>query len=159
VAGIESKLLKKSKYQPTITQPLIYHLHGDIYTPQSMVLTENDYIDFIVSLSRDDRNSILPPIIRRTFADTILLFIGYSLEDINFRIIFRNIIDYLGIRFQLRSIAVLLAPKHHSDDKIDQSQKYLDQYTKNMFKIHVYWGDASEFSAELRSRWDRFRML
>jgi hypothetical protein len=158
-AGIESKLFKKSKYQPTVPQPLIYHLHGDINTPQSMVLTENDYIDFIVSLSRgDDDNSILPPIIRRTFADTILLFVGYSLEDINFRIIFRNIIENLGVRFQLRSIAVLLPPKHHSDDKmIDQAQKYLDQYTKNMFKIHVYWGYASEFSAELRSRWDRFR--
>jgi hypothetical protein len=158
-AGIESKLFKKSKYQPTVSQPLIYHLHGDINTPQSMVLTENDYIDFIVSLSRgDDDNSILPPIIRRTFADTILLFVGYSLEDINFRIIFRNIIENLGVRFQLRSIAVLLPPKHHSDHKmIDQAQKYLDQYTKNMFKIHVYWGYASEFSAELRSRWDRFR--
>jgi hypothetical protein len=77
-----------------------------------MVLTENDYIDFIVTLSKGDNNSILPSVIRRTCADTILLFIGYSLEDINFRIIFRNIIDFLGIRFELRSTAVLLAPKY-----------------------------------------------
>jgi hypothetical protein len=156
-AGIESKLLKKSKYQPTVSQPLVYHLHGDIDVPQSMVLTENDYIDFIVTLSRGDDNSLVPPIIRRTFADTILLFIGYSLEDINFRIIFRNIVDFLGVRFQLQSIAVLLPPKYLSGDKVDQAQKYLDQYTKNIFKIHVYWGDASEFSAELRNHWDRFR--
>ena len=57
-AGIESKLLKKSKYQPTVSQPLVYHLHGDIDVPQSMVLTENDYIDFIVTLSRGDDNSL-----------------------------------------------------------------------------------------------------
>jgi hypothetical protein len=157
VAGIESKLLKKSKYQPSISQPLVYHLHGDIDIPQSMILTENDYIDFLVTLSKGYEDSVVPPIIRRTFVDTILLFIGYSLEDINFRIIFRNIIDYLGSRFQLRSIAVLLPPQHISTDKIDQAQKYLDQYTKDMFKIQVYWGDALAFASELRERWYRFR--
>jgi hypothetical protein len=122
-----------------------------------MILTENDYIDFLVTLSKGYEDSVVPPIIRRTFVDTILLFIGYSLEDINFRIIFRNIIDYLGSRFQLRSIAVLLPPQHISTDKIDQAQKYLDQYTKDMFKIQVYWGDALAFASELRERWYRFR--
>jgi hypothetical protein len=156
VAGIESKLLKKSKFQPSISQPLVYHLHGEINIPQSMVLTENDYIDFIVTLSKSNGNSIIPPIIRRTFVDTILLFIGYSLQDINFRIIYRNISDFLGSRSQLRSIAVLLPP-YISSNNIDQAQKYLDQYTKDMFKIQVYWADASEFTRELRIRWDEFR--
>ena len=30
--------------------PLVYHLHGHMNTPQSMVLTENDYLDFMLRL-------------------------------------------------------------------------------------------------------------
>ena len=39
---------------PTEDNPLVYHLHGIIDEPQSMVLTERDYIDFVINLTLDE---------------------------------------------------------------------------------------------------------
>jgi hypothetical protein len=151
-----SSVLKDSNYRPQINAPLVYHLHGVVNTPESMVLTEYDYIDFIVSLIKDEKQDLLPPIIRTTLSTTTLLFVGYRLEDINFRVIFQYLLDSLGIRFRSRSIAVLLPPGFAVDKKM-QAQQFMDKRAKSMFKTDVYWGDALEFSAELRKRLDDFR--
>ena len=49
--GIISVFDREKQYMPTEARPLVYPLHG-IDKPQSMVLTEDDYIDFIVALSK-----------------------------------------------------------------------------------------------------------
>jgi hypothetical protein len=152
--GITSVFDRETQYIPTEARPLVYHLHGIVDKPQSMVLTEDDYIDFIVNLSSN--NNIIPPTIRRLLATSSLLFIGYSLEDINFRIIFRGIVNYLGARYQLASVGVLLSPSGIVQDKQNEAQKYLERYTRKMFNIHVYWGTANEFSSELRKHWNEF---
>jgi hypothetical protein len=155
LAGIPSAFDKPRKYKPKESEPLVYHLHGDVNTPQSMVLTETDYIDFIVNLN--SQSDMLSAIVTQALVSTSLLFVGYSLQDINFRTIFRGIVNFLGSRFQLSSVAVLLPPRQLSVDKQDQVQKYLNKYTESMFKVHVYWGDASQFSKEFRQRWDNFK--
>ena len=149
-------VLKDYRYNPKENDPLVFHLHGVVKYPESMVLTEYDYIDFIVSLIKDEGGNILPSIIRKVLSTTTLLFIGYSLQDINFRVIFQYLMDSLGIKLRARSIAVLL-PSGFTEEKKQQAQEYLDNYTKKKFNIAVYWGDALEFAAELRKRLDDFR--
>jgi hypothetical protein len=154
-AGIPSVFDKPDAYKPTEARPLVYHLHGDLDTPQSMVLTESDYIDFIVNLN--SRGEVLPKLISQALASTSLLFIGYSLLDMNFRIIFRGIMNFLGSQFLLPNVAVMRTPSGVPDDKQELAQEYLKEYTKNMFKVDIYWGDASVFSEDLRKRWNEFR--
>ena len=67
-------------YKPTPANPLVYHLHGDIEHPNSMVLTEKDYIDFVINLNRSDIKNIFPSNVRLALASNSLLLIGYSLE-------------------------------------------------------------------------------
>ena len=56
VLKIKSIFDLDSTYQPSPDKPLVYHLHGYAETPQSMVLTESDYLDFLIRLQqRDDR--------------------------------------------------------------------------------------------------------
>lgn len=50
-------------YQPTPANPLVYYLHGHIESPESLVLTEDDYLDFLVNISSDAYN--LPPRIQQ----------------------------------------------------------------------------------------------
>jgi hypothetical protein len=151
--GIPSVFDNQSTYNPTVATPLVYHLHGDVDIPPSMVLTESDYIDFLVKLNKDA--SILPSTIQHTFAST-LIFIGYSLLDINFRIIFRGITNFIGNRFIAPNIAIMRPPKNPIQP-LEKVQRYLDRYTKEMFNVNVYWGDVTTFSSELRQQWDIFK--
>ena len=42
-----------SEYKgPTESQPLVYHVHGSIDNPGSMVLTERDYFTFVINMNK-----------------------------------------------------------------------------------------------------------
>ena len=148
----------ESGYAPSIANPLVYHLHGHFDLPQSVVLTEDDYLDFLVHLASDQ--ALLPPAIRTALAGTSLLFIGYSLSDWNFRVLFRGLIGSLGASLGYTSIAVQLTPPpaDSSEKGEELAQRYLDRYFEKIqkIKVRVYWGDINEFTKELRERWNEF---
>jgi hypothetical protein len=72
---------------------IIYKMHGTARCAgaagrlDSVVLTENDYIDF---LAQDMLQQIPTPILRALRAHR-LLFLGYSLQDWNFRVLLRRL--------------------------------------------------------------------
>jgi hypothetical protein len=135
------------RYVPDESNPLVYHLHGDFNTPASMVLTENDYMDFLITAVSEER--MLPIPILRALRGSSLLFIGYSLEDITFRVIMKITKPMVEATY----IAVLRPPKKGLTENY---QKYFAEYTRYMFKIRVYWRDASDFSVELRTRLNKY---
>jgi hypothetical protein len=134
-----------SRYNPSKSHPFVYHLHGDFNTPLSMVLTENDYIEYLVRLGRDPK-SMLPPLIRMALARSILLFVGYSLEDITLRVLLKTIRQSVDSK----SIAVMRPPK--GIPNIQKYEKYLDSYSRHMFGVRVDWGDVSNFLVEIGKR-------
>jgi hypothetical protein len=138
-----NSILKDRSYRPQENEPLVFHLHGVINTPVSMVLTEYDYIEFIVSLIEDERGRVLPPIIQRALALGTLLFIGYRLEDINFRVIFQKYLrPYSHMKQTKQHFGVLLPPKF-TEDKKQKAQEYLDIRAKRLFNADIYWGEFS----------------
>jgi hypothetical protein len=145
-----------SGFEPSVATPLVYHLHGHCEIPQSMVLTEADYLDFLIGLSSNQ--DLLPPAIRTALAGTSLLFVGYSLTDWNFRVLFRGLIGSLGASLGYSSIAVQLPPGDLAGQELERAKRYLDQYFDKIQKIQVrvYWGDVREFARELRERWEDF---
>jgi SIR2-like domain len=134
---------------PTPEAPVVYHLHGRLDDPESLVLTEDDYLDFLVSVSRAD---LLPPRIQRALSDTSLLFVGYRLADWNFRVLHRGIVAAIAPSRRRLSITVQVPPADESSDAV---QQYLDSYFQNM-NVRVFWGTAAEFAAELNRRWSRW---
>jgi hypothetical protein len=52
------------------------------------VLTEDDYLDFLVKVSWD--NTVIPPRIAEALTDSSLLLLGYHLQDWDFRVMFRG---------------------------------------------------------------------
>jgi hypothetical protein len=134
---------ENGQFEPTVANPVVFHLHGHTI-PEAIVLTEDDYLCFLSSLSD---SHLLPVRIRMALVKSTCLFIGYRLADWNFRVIFQ------GVRSLTSSIAVLKPP---GDDELARRQReYLDKYYANM-KLEVYWGTAREFAAELRERWNKF---
>lgn len=137
----------KEGYKPSSEEPLVYHLHGDMDVPQSLVLTERDYIQFVINLSKEKEKDILPSAVRSALATSSLIFIGYSLEEINFRIIFQGVLGLQVGDLRETSISVQLPPRL-SDNKQKKALKYLREYIKDK-QVHVYWGDSEGFFNDL----------
>ena len=70
--GIPSVFYKKG-YEPTPDNPLVYHILGDIETPKSMVLTEKEYLQFMVELNKHD--DIIPTKIQKKLQKSIPAFV------------------------------------------------------------------------------------
>ena len=154
-AGIRS-VFEDKRYNPTPARPLVYHLHGDMDNPRSMVLTEKDYVDFVINMGKWDKNPILPTLVQTSFATSSQLFVGYRLKDMNSRIIFRSIANFLAAIEPPLSLAVV-SPSMNISNKNKDAQKYLNGYAKDMFKLNIYWSDPFLFSIELRKRFNSFK--
>lgn len=146
--------MSDNTFSPTATNPMIFHLHGCCDQPQSMVLTERDYIDFLINLSR--KKDMLPPCIVEALAGTSLLFVGYSMEDWTLRVIFRGLMSSMGANLGCKSLAVQLKPNGESYEEQQLACEYLKQYFGNHFKvdIDIYWGNTDQFISEFREKWD-----
>jgi len=140
----------------TSSNPLVYHLYGDIKHPKSMVLTEKDYIDFIINLNRNYGKNIFPVIARPQLTSASLLFIGYSMDDVSFRIILKSIVNSLRITFQLSNVAVMEPSDLVINNRINEAQRYVEEYTRKLLMTQPYWGNASKFAEELRHQLDSF---
>jgi len=142
-------------FDPTPANPVVFHLHGHDKVPESLVLTEDDYLDFLVNISRDE--TLLPSRIQEALAGSPLLFIGYSLADWNFRVLFRGLETATGSPLDRISVTVQLPPTTDAQEPTQQRvQKYLDEYFNRIDMPPTYWGTAREFAAELRQRWEAF---
>ena len=137
-----------SGFEPTPANPIVFHLHGHDGVPESLVLTEDDYIDFLVNLSR--QQDVLPLRIQEAMTGASLLFIGYRLADLDFRVLFRGLVESLDKSLRRISVAVQLPP-----EDLEQ-QKYWVEYFDKM-DVKIYWGDAKNFVTELRDHWRTFQ--
>ena len=136
-------------FRPTVANPVVFHLHGHNEASESMVLTEDDYLTFLVNISRDQ--NIIPPRILEAFTGSSLLFIGYSLADWDFRVLFPGLVNATDPNLRRISVTVQLAPTQK------ELRKYQEKYFGEMSKgMRVYWGTAKEFLTELKKRWDEF---
>jgi hypothetical protein len=142
-----------SDYKPTEGRPLVYHLYGDSSIPESLVLTEKDFFDFVIGLNKNNKSILLNPIISRLIMTMPLLFIGYSLESMSFRMLVRNLL------YRNSFANVLVLPNDDSLNGGDKGQEYHNRYIKEMFNANALWGETCDFSADLRQRWNMFRNL
>lgn len=138
-------------HMPTVASPLVYHLHGLAGEPESLVLTEEDYLDHLTNLSRD--SDILPIPIRSALSRSCLLFLGLSIESWTFEVLLSLLTPYLETSLARAHFCVQLPP---SNDYWDQEATKIQRHFVAYFKaknIKVHWGSVSEFNSELSERW------
>ncbi|MDA8136823.1 MAG: SIR2 family protein [Desulfobacteraceae bacterium] len=140
-------------YDPSPANPVVFHLHGKADVPESMVLTEDDYLDFLVNISRSQE--LLPPRIQQALTGASLLFIGYRLSDWTFRVLFRGLVGSLEKSLRRISVAVQLPPEE-SDKEQKKSQFFLEKYFQNT-DVRIHWATARDFIKELMERWRQNR--
>jgi hypothetical protein len=139
--------------EPTPEEPFVFHLHGELSIPSSLLVTEDDYIDFTVSLGQPGDGSVIPHRIIRALATTALLFVGYSLEDWNFRVLMRQLMKQQKVqRTQApRSYSIQLSDTNIPREKRDQAERFLADYL-GAETIGIHWGEAGPFLEQLDKR-------
>ncbi|MFQ5632214.1 MAG: SIR2 family protein [bacterium] len=130
---------------PNEHTPLVYKLHGSLDHIDSMVITEDNYIDFMISLI--EGNPKVPDFISKIFRTCSILFIGYGLKDWNIRVLLR----YFR-QADIRSFAVQRDKKAMSDDLTKKEWQSVVLYWEHK-KISVYNCDALAFLHELDRRY------
>ncbi|MEO7273501.1 MAG: SIR2 family protein, partial [Vicinamibacterales bacterium] len=133
---------------PSRATPLIYHLFGRLEVPRSLVITEDDYFDFLIGVTAN--KELIPPPVRRALADTALLFLGFQLDDWDFRVLFRSIAAQEGRRRRqaYAHIAVQVDPEEGRVQRPEQAREFLNAYFQNA-DISIYWGTVEDFVKEL----------
>ena len=138
----------------SVANPLVYHFHGCTPWAESAVVTEDDYFEFLINISRDYKS--LAHRVDRALGGA-LLFLGYTLSDWDFLVLFRLFANKLRDSGNTH-IAVQLEPSDtpgEQAEKAAKAVKYLDSYFGSA-QVKIYWGTCQQFCEELRVRWEAF---
>lgn len=115
-----------------------YKMHGSVEEPWTMVVTESDYFQYLARINNIDRG--IPYFFRNMIPQSTLLFLGYSLSDWNFRVIWEgmlSIYETQNIRSQKTAYALIKNPSH-------QQIRYWSRRN-----VDIFDQDLSEFAIKL----------
>jgi SIR2-like domain len=119
--------------------PIIFKMHGSVdkidAKNDSYLISEEDYVDF---LGRSG-GSYIPPYIMGLMTGKAFLFLGYSLEDWNVRVILRKLLKS-SKSGDVRWWAIVRG----------RSERELERWKAN--DLNVYAMDLSEFAKKLKGR-------
>jgi hypothetical protein len=131
--------------EATVEKPLIYYLYGSINDPSSLVISENDLLDFLVAVI--SKNPSLPVNIASKLQDPnkCFLFLGFGFKNWYLRILLYVL---KGGHRASRSFAL-----EHFETKPDERFQSAIIYYKDEFKLYLFNEDIGEFVSELASRY------
>ena len=138
---------------PTET-PVVYYVYGKKTYLDSLVLTEDDFFDYLIKHSKFE---LMPPMITSSLLMGSVLFLGFSLDDWKFRILFRTIMQKGGASLLEKSgykhVGVQLDPDDYTPADAIRLKRLLGGYF-TAAKIDIYWGSSADFLRELKKRVD-----
>ncbi|MGK0269564.1 MAG: hypothetical protein ACI88H_000196 [Cocleimonas sp.] len=103
----------------------VFHLHGDMSNPETMVVTTSDY------LTHYDHEKV-QHFLGELFANHVVLFIGYGLEEVE---ILEHILRHSEVREEAEvRRRFLLQPFFQSEQRL---YEYLMEYYKKSFGVHL----------------------
>jgi hypothetical protein len=142
-------------FAPNVQQPLVFHLYGLEKYPATLVLSEADYLDFLLRIKQDtdNQNPIIPLYLTGKLSTSSLILAGYRLQDWDFRVLYRIVRDS-----PLRPFSLLAQVDPEQMSGITDSQevrKFLEEYFRETFKIQ--WSNPNRFVSQLWEEWNKWR--
>lgn len=129
----------------------LYKMHGSAgpriikSERDNIIITEDDYVDFMLNCGGPVSPYFPPPSLANVYRERRFLFLGYSLEDWNFRAFLR----LLGLQHALSGREQL---KHWA---IQRDPGPLDEPLWRQRNVNLYKGDLLEFCRDLEACWPR----
>jgi hypothetical protein len=138
-----------AEYSLDVKRPVIYKLFGSWSDTESLVITEDDYFDFLIGVT--ENKDLIPTPIRGALANSALLFLGFHLDDWDFRVLFRSLATQQGrtMRQRYAHVAVQIAPEEGRVVRPEQARKFLADWYDMAGQVSIFWGTVQDFVHEL----------
>ena len=153
ITGFDEQKLDEEKKRLALTEvPIVYKIHGSfsdkrdqnngskVQESDRIILTEEDYIQFLSILGREDIG--IPSLISNKMIRGTILFLGYSLQDWDFRTIYKALIEPMNQYLRPKSFAIQKNPP-------DFWVRYWERKGVTILDVDLY-----QFAAELEKRWN-----
>lgn len=111
-SDISEKKIKEYWRPERSTDITLYKFHGCLGRKESIVITDEDYIEFFCGIFGEAK---IPYYFKELVLSKSILFIGYSLLDWDFRAFFKSVEEQRKSN-RKKHYAVLLKPKELTDD-------------------------------------------
>ena len=135
--------------EPSEMKPLLLYVFGHFADPKGLVLWEDRYLNFLMGIAQNQE--LIPEVVKNAFTNNTLMFLGFSLDDWNFRVLFR-IVNFLlpGGEAQRNkpNVAVQVEPDGTLFTGPDEANDFLKRFYAPA-QIEPYWGTSSDFLNDL----------
>lgn len=134
----------------TIKSPIIYHVFGHFSELDSIVLTEDDYFEYLIRTSAD--RALVPERIRSREVSSSLVFLGFQITDWNFRVLLHSILCQQGSAklTNLTHVAVQLDRNDESPVAHHTRAAYLKGLLRDLAAgSEIFWGGPDDFLESL----------
>jgi hypothetical protein len=155
-------------YEPDKHHPLVYHLHGIDDCPDSLVLTEDDHLEFLVKVVCDiNKRDVVPSIVPRHLSSSfLLLLLGYELHAWDLRVILQGLIKSnasrnrnIGSSESSYAIPIQLVINQKLEGvHNEQLRVYLEKYFRQV-KFNFYGEGPLCFLQTLKEKYYRFKRM
>ena len=148
--------LPDREFRPTEKTPAVVHLFGLEDYIETLVLSEDDYINFLMNAAVNyNSDDMFPSYLRLALPKSSLALLGYHLREWDFRTLFRFISRIRNTNDTDKpSIAIQFKPTlGRKEEENRKSLKYLETYL-NKGKFMVEWTSAEAFIYKLWAAWE-----
>lgn len=155
-------------YHPSRQHPLVYYAFGHLSNIDSLVLTEDNYFNYLVSVTMlrgrtrqggtSDRgrtpDSVLYEVSSK-LASRGRMFLGFQVDDWDFRVLYNGLVKQEGMEKgnDYGHVAVQIDPLRSPVPMEPQgARRYLEDYFQRRANISIYWGGLYDFIKDLQQR-------
>lgn len=138
---------------PSPDRPLVYHLFGSDELGVEAPITEDEYFAFLMGMATE--RDLIPPAVRTALNDQTVMFLGFQVEDLHFRVLFRAIVQPANLENfkEWSHVAVQVDPEEARIIEPIRARTYFRRYFESLANISIYWGGVPEFIGELDRLW------
>ncbi|HEY3823519.1 MAG TPA: CHAT domain-containing protein [Bryobacteraceae bacterium] len=135
-------------YRPSVGTPYVYHLFGDAaIEPESRVVTEDDYADYMLGINRQASMAFVPSFVRAALTSGALLFLGLHFKDRAFQIVLRNALNQIpNPKKKSMWVGAQIPPEPDRYLRVQAARIHIEKAIGSDLKI--YWGSTQQFIRE-----------
>jgi hypothetical protein len=142
---IEFFLPPVESFVATIEKPLVFHMFGIDRFPESLLISEDDYLNYLIAVSESRER--IPILVRYELANSFKAIIGFDVTDWAFKAFWHGV----DVENRIRSpggLVQVLAKSGKEESDIFRLEAYLARH-----KYDTVWGTSGDLMNWLHKSW------